>query len=155
MEEIKQLQRRVNEQVLERAETDPNWRRQLLDDPQTAEDVIPEAKQLREMMQGTTTATAREEYDLLQRSLMEKILDKASSEPTWKQQLLEDPEATLQEANFPEAKRIEELHQEEMEVSGHQRWQEQRDALNSAGAVPMQHCHLNPCGDYYWTNWSV
>ena len=51
-EQIQQLQRRVNEQVLERAEADPNWRQQFLDDPNTAAGSFPEARQLREMRES-------------------------------------------------------------------------------------------------------
>jgi hypothetical protein len=54
MEEIYQLQRRLNEQVLERADADPQWRRQVLDDPQTAEGDIPEARQFGELLGGVT-----------------------------------------------------------------------------------------------------
>ncbi len=43
------------------------------------------------------------------RSLTEKVLDKACSDPTWKQQLLDDPEAAFQVANFPEYERLEEM----------------------------------------------
>jgi hypothetical protein len=54
----------------------------------------------------------------LSRSLTEKVLDKAISDPTWKQRLLEDPEAAMQEANFPEAQQIQRM-QQEAEVRGH------------------------------------
>src|ERR687886_1712753 len=50
----------------------------------------------------------------------EKVLDKAASDATWKQRLLDDPEAAMQEANFPESQQLEELRQEENEVMGHQ-----------------------------------
>jgi hypothetical protein len=128
--EIHQLKRRVNEQVLQRAEADPQWRQRVLDDPDTAVGDIPEAEQLREMLETTsttmpTTTPAGEEYRLLRRSFMEKVLDKAANDPTWKQQLLDDPDAAMREANFPEAQQLEELRQEqeeeeEEEVVGHQ-----------------------------------
>ena len=80
--EIQQLKRSVNEQVLQRAEADPQWRQQILDDPEAAMSDIPEARQLREILESTTTTmpttTAGEEHSQLQRSLMEKILDKAA-----------------------------------------------------------------------------
>jgi hypothetical protein len=132
-EQIQQLRRRLNERVLERAEADPNWRQQLLDDPHTATGSIPEAHQLREMLESATptdqrppaeatmppTTTAQEEYRQVQRSLTEKILDRAASDSTWKQQLLSDPNATLREADFPELKRLAEIHQEQAaEVEG-------------------------------------
>jgi hypothetical protein len=127
MEEIQQLQRRVNEQVLERAEADPQWKQQFLKDPQTAMGEMPEAKQLQEMYESARPTEAppdapmppsvQEEY----RSLAEKMLDKAASDPIWKQQLLDDPEAALQEGGFlPKYQRLEEIRQQEnTEVSGH------------------------------------
>jgi hypothetical protein len=65
-----------------------------------------------------------EEFRQLNRSLMEKVLDKAASDPQWKQQLLDDPEAAFRASGFPETQRIEEMRQsaatsqEEAEVSG-------------------------------------
>ena len=44
-----------------------------------------------------------EEYRLLERTLTEKVLDRVCTDPQWKQLLLEDPEAAMQEAAFPEA----------------------------------------------------
>ena len=91
----------------------------------------PEARQLREMLesarpvdqrppQGTMPPpTAQEEYRQVRWSLTEKILDRAASDSTWKQQLLSDPNATLREADFPELKRLAEIHQEQAaEVEG-------------------------------------
>jgi hypothetical protein len=46
---------------------------------------------------------------LLNRALTERVLDRAASDPQWKQQLLDDPESAMREANFPEAQRLEEL----------------------------------------------
>ena len=112
MEEIQQLQRRVNEQILERAEADPQWRRQYIEDPQTAMGGIPEAHQLQEMLesarpaeqlpQATMPISAQEEYRQVHRSVTEKVLDKAASDPAWKQQLLNDPDEAIREASFPE-----------------------------------------------------
>lgn len=48
----------------------------------------------------------------LQRGLTEKILDKAANDPQWKQQLLDDPEAAMREANFPEDQKIKQRRQE-------------------------------------------
>jgi hypothetical protein len=64
-----------------------------------------------------------EEYRQLQRSLMERTLDRAASDPEWKQRLLEDPQATMRESGFPEAQRLEETGRhlrpiEEEEVRG-------------------------------------
>jgi hypothetical protein len=65
-----------------------------------------------------------EEMRQLYRGLTEKILDKACSDPTWKQQLLDNTEAALRAANFPETQRLEEMRQKEealreAEVVGH------------------------------------
>ena len=60
-----------------------------------------------------------EEIRQLNRDLLEKVLDKAASDPTWKQQLLDDPEAACRAANFPEITRFEEIRQREPEVVGH------------------------------------
>ena len=135
---IQQLQRRVDEQVLERAEADPNWRQQLLEDPQTAMDSIPEARQLQEILESArptdqqppeaptpppSIRAQEEEYRQLSRSLTDKMLDRAASDPTWKQQLLEDPDKAMAEANFPELTRLAEIRQREEEagpqVRGH------------------------------------
>jgi hypothetical protein len=40
----------------------------------------------------------------LNRSLMEKVLDRAASDPQFKQQILDDPEAAMRD--FPEAQQI-------------------------------------------------
>ena len=66
-----------------------------------------------------------EEYRLLERTLMEKVLDRVCTDPQWKQLLLEDPEAAMQEAAFPEAQRLKEVNERlraqeaEAEVVGH------------------------------------
>ena len=39
----------------------------------------------------------------MHRSLTEKVLDRAESDPEWRQLLIEDPELAMREANFPEA----------------------------------------------------
>jgi hypothetical protein len=67
---------------------------------------------------------SQEEYRLLERTLMEKVLDRVCADPEWKRRLLEDPEAAMQEAAFPEAQRLKEVderiwaHEEEAEVVG-------------------------------------
>jgi hypothetical protein len=40
-----------------------------------------------------------------------------STDPVWKQQLLDDPEATLSVEDFPELKRVEELQQSTQQTS--------------------------------------
>ena len=51
-DEYAQLQRRLNEQVLERAAADPEWRQRLIEDPETAMADIPEARQVREQYES-------------------------------------------------------------------------------------------------------
>jgi hypothetical protein len=67
--------------------------------------------------------THEEEYRQLYRNLTEKVLDKAASDPQWKQQLLDEPQMALQAAGFPEIQRLDEVRQsaapqEEEEVAG-------------------------------------
>lgn len=40
------------------------------------------------------------------RGLMEKVLDRAVSDPEWKRWFLEDPGAATREAGFPEEERL-------------------------------------------------
>jgi hypothetical protein len=47
----------------------------------------------------------------LNRSLTEKVLDRAASDPQWKQQLLDDPEAAMRMANFPETQQLQQMQQ--------------------------------------------
>ena len=69
--------------------------------------------------------TPLEELRQLKRSLMEKVLDRAASDPAWKERYLDDPDAAMREAGFAEeVRRIEEVRQSlgiphEAEVSGH------------------------------------
>src|SRR3954454_10119471 len=57
----------------------------------------------------------------LRQALAEKVLDKACEDPKWKQQLIEDPELAMREANFPEFQQIQQL-QQEAEVTGQSRY---------------------------------
>ena len=68
------------------------------------------------------TVDIQEEYRQLSRGLTEKVLDRAASNPRWKQQFLDDQQAAMREANFPEAQRLEEMsqQQEDAEVLGHE-----------------------------------
>ncbi len=69
------------------------------------------------------TPPTPEDVRQLNRDLMERVLDKAASDPEWKQRLLDDPEVAMLEAGFPEAKKLQEAQAlslpEEAEVSGH------------------------------------
>jgi hypothetical protein len=47
-----------------------------------------------------------EQIRQLNRSLTEKVLDRAASDPEWRQLLLDDPEAAMREANFPETREL-------------------------------------------------
>ena len=83
----------------------------------------------------------------LHRSLTEKVLDKAASDPQWKQQLIDDPEAAMRAANFPEAQQLEQMRAsagaaQEGEVTGqHLFWE--------PGRVPVWECH------FWTTKWEV
>jgi hypothetical protein len=73
------------------------------------------------MTEGTPQTP--EEIRRLNRALMEKMLDRAASDPEWKQRLLDDPEAAIAEAGFPEVRQLREMQanieaQEEAEVTG-------------------------------------
>ena len=82
----------------------------------------------------------------------EKVLDKAASDATWKQRLLDDPEAAMQEANFPESQQLDELRQEDDEVIGHQRWLQHTDSLGSA---PVAGECYHQCRGAWPTYWSA
>jgi hypothetical protein len=128
MAEMEQLGRKLDERVLERAEADPEWKRQFVEDPATAVSDIPEARRLREMVardrlpgqppEATMVAPKEEERQLM-RSLSEKVLERAANDPLWKQRLLNDAPAAMREAGFPEVERLDEIRQQEEEVRGH------------------------------------
>jgi hypothetical protein len=66
-----------------------------------------------------------EEYQQLRKSLTHKILDKAASDPLWKQQLLDDPEASMWQADLPESRQLQQANErvlasvQQDEVRGH------------------------------------
>ncbi len=73
------------------------------------------------MVEGTPLTP--EEFRRLNRNLMEKILDRAASDPEWKQLLLDNPEAAILEAGFPEVQQLQEMQVsvqalQEAEVTG-------------------------------------
>jgi hypothetical protein len=70
------------------------------------------------MTEESTPYLTLEQAKQLNRSLMEKLLDRAASDPTWKQQLLDDPEVALRESGFPEIQQIRRM-EEQAEVQGH------------------------------------
>jgi hypothetical protein len=142
MAEIQQLRRKLDERVLERAEADPQWKRQFIEDPPTAVGDMPEAQRLREIDEsGRTVVPPTEEYGQLQQSLTEKVLDRAANDPLWKQRLLSDPEAAMRQAGFPELKRLDEIRQEEQkeEVRGHVNLM----TLDPAGGALYYNCHFS------------
>ena len=51
------------------------------------------------------------------------MLDRAARDPFWKQRLIDDPDAALREADFPELKRLDEIRrmkeEQTAEVRGH------------------------------------
>ncbi len=91
-----------------------------------------------------------EQMRQLNRDLSEKVLDRAASDPAWKQQLLDDPEAAMRAANFPESQRLEEIRQKEegaAEVRGQQRVADHYD-LSGSSIDPGAPSGPEPC---YWT----
>ena len=48
----------------------------------------------------------------MHRDLTEKVLDKACSDPQWKQQLIEDPQLAMREADFPELQQLQQSSQQ-------------------------------------------
>jgi hypothetical protein len=54
----------------------------------------------------------------MQRALAEAVLDRACEDPQWKQQLIEDPQLAMRQANFPEAQEIQQVGQQQSEVQG-------------------------------------
>jgi hypothetical protein len=76
-----------------------------------------------QMTEGTPLTP--EQFRRLNRDLMEKVLDRATSDPEWKQRLLDDPEAAIAEAGFPETQLLRQalagpFASEEAEVMGQQ-----------------------------------
>ena len=73
-------------------------------------------------MTESTPPTTPEEIRRLNRDLMEKVIDKAASDPAWKQRFLDNPEEAIQEADFPETEGLQEAYKgamaEEEEVAG-------------------------------------
>jgi hypothetical protein len=124
IQQVERKQRELAERVIERAEADPEWKRRYIEDPPTALADMPEAQRLWEMdppeqrPPEAAVVTPKEEHRQLLQSLTEKVLDRAASDPPWKQRLLSDAPAAMREAGFPEVKRLDEIRQE-AEVRGH------------------------------------
>lgn len=96
VEEYRQLHTRLTEQVLDRAAADPQWRIQYLEDPQTATANFPETQRLQQIADEQQVPQTEENQQLI-RTLNEMVLDKAQSDPQWKQLLVAAPEAAMQE----------------------------------------------------------
>ncbi len=54
----------------------------------------------------------------LNRILTEKVLDRAASDPAWRQQLLDDPEGAMRAADFPETQQLQQMRAGTAEVRG-------------------------------------
>lgn len=63
------------------------------------------------------TPPTLEEIRRLNRDLMERVLEKAESDPEWKQRLLDDPETTMMEAGFPQVQQAQ-VSEQGYEVTG-------------------------------------
>ncbi len=98
-----------------------------------------------------------EETRQLQSSLTEKVLDKAASDPQWKQLLVENPEAAMQQANFPEAQKIMQRLQE-MREGSRPLQEEEAEVMGQGGSIkpsPKYKCWTpqhNSCNWFtlYW-----
>jgi hypothetical protein len=95
----------------------------------------------------------------LNRGLTEKVLDKAQSDPAWKQLLLDDPEAALWQANFPETQQLEQMRASAAAQQGEEvRGQYGGDTLwSTRGSNPdyslsLPRCHYQ-CQQLTW-NWA-
>ncbi len=85
-----------------------------------------------------------EEYRQLQRSLMERTLDRAASDPEWKQRLLDGPGTAMAEADFPETHQLRGMQagmeaQEEAEVIGQVSGGQPVDDLNCVFTLCPSH----------------
>jgi hypothetical protein len=54
----------------------------------------------------------------MHRALAERVLDRACEDPQFKQQLIEDPQLAMRQANFPEAQELQQVAQQQSEVQG-------------------------------------
>jgi hypothetical protein len=95
-------------------------------------------------MAESVPPTLSEQIRQLNRSLMERVIDKAASDSEWKQRLLEDSEAAMMEADFPEARQLREMQasvraKEDAEVTGHLFGGQQVDNSNCVFTVCPSH----------------
>ncbi|MBV9454496.1 MAG: hypothetical protein JOZ19_10310 [Rubrobacter sp.] len=126
--EIKQLQRSLNEQVLEGATADPQWRQRFIEDPEM---LRPSSRKSRGSGRRTKSnhcliAMPAQKEDLVQlnRSFWEKVLERQQVTPSGNSSSSTTREATLNAYDFPELKRVEELQQSadysgKAKVAGH------------------------------------
>jgi hypothetical protein len=87
----------------------------------------------------------------LQRGLTEKVLEKAASDPQWKQQLLDDPEAAMRAANFPEAQKVKQRWQEMQE--GTRPWREEAEVMGQGGSIKPRECWTPVTYSCEWFTW--
>ncbi len=59
-----------------------------------------------------TAILTPEEYQQAKKTLLEKTLDKAASDPDWKQQYIENQEEAVRNAGFPEYERLQATRQQ-------------------------------------------
>jgi hypothetical protein len=58
-----------------------------------------------------------EDLRQLNRSLMARVIDKACGDEQWKQRLLDEPEAAMQEAGFPESEQLQQMEVETVDFA--------------------------------------
>jgi hypothetical protein len=67
------------------------------------------------MTESESMPPTRRQMQTMHQALNEKVLDKACSDPEWRQLLLEDPELAIREANFPELQELEQASAPEVQ----------------------------------------
>lgn len=90
----------------------------------------------------------------LHRGLTQKVLDKAASDPQWKQQLIEDPEAAMRAANFPESQQLQRIQQGAQASRGGEVRGQSHD-WDDDGPWQQQWCpwHCSWWTQYWWKSW--
>ena len=95
-----------------------------------------------------------EQTKQLQRNLTEKVLDRAASDPEWRQRLLDDSEAAMREAAFPEAEKLREIHKGVRSRSSSPEDEEVR-GQSSSDLFGRQQDHGWIDSLYYWDCYSL
>jgi hypothetical protein len=71
----------------------------------------------------------------LKRSMREQILNRAESDPEWRQLFIDDPELAMREANFPAAQQLQQQPQGEV-VGQMENWEKYGWSIFGSGYTP-------------------